>query len=284
MRCACGARVFELFTCRHCGTAYCRAYTDDLESPSFLWGQQGEGFSSASGQVGQMDPIDLLLGKPLVSVGLRPSDLDLVTGRLDPMRLGERNRTVYLPDRLDDDGVRSGEFRPCAVCGKTASYGRTSVQDHQTKGDEPFQALVARQVEIQQPSTLPSPFAPMAGRKVLVFSDSRQTAARLAPNLQKYTTRDAVRPLLVYGFDALLHDAEIGQLITLEESYLAVLLAMARLRVRLRPATRIGESFDSDVARVNEYISTAQSPTGMEKIKLLLDFRTRSQTAPEALV
>ena len=29
----CGARVFELFTCRHCGSAYARAYTDDLASP-----------------------------------------------------------------------------------------------------------------------------------------------------------------------------------------------------------------------------------------------------------
>ena len=34
-----------------------------------------------------------------------------------------------------------GEFRPCAVCGKSAAFGRSSVQDHQTKGDEPFQAL-----------------------------------------------------------------------------------------------------------------------------------------------
>jgi hypothetical protein len=101
------------------------------------------------------------------------------------MKLGHRNRTVYLPDKVDDKGVRSGEFKPCAVCGKAAGYGRSSVQDHQTKGDEPFQALVTRQVEIQQPSASPTTFAPMAGRKVMVFSDSRQTAARLEPNQQK---------------------------------------------------------------------------------------------------
>ncbi len=283
MRCECGARIFELYTCRHCGTAYCRAYTDNLESPSFLWGLQGEGFSSASGQVGQMDPIDILLGQPTASSGLRPADLDLVTGRLDPMKLGDRNRTVYLPDNVDDKGVRSGEFKPCAVCGKAASYGRSSVQDHQTKGDEPFQALVVRQVEIQQPSESPTTFAPMAGRKVLVFSDSRQTAARLAPNLQKYTTRDAVRPLLVVGFNQLLEDPDIGQLVTLEESYLAVLLAMARLEVRLRPATRSGETFQEDVARIGDYLSASHTPTAIDKFQLLLDFRTRSQTAPEAL-
>jgi hypothetical protein len=282
-RCACGARVFELFTCRHCGTAYCRAYTDDLASPTFLWGIQGEGFSTASGQIGLMQPIDLLLSQPLPSAEIRPADLDLLTGRLDPKRLGDRNRSVFLSNKVDDKGVRSGQFIPCAVCGKSAAYGRSSVQDHQTKGDEPFQALVARQVEIQPPSAKATPFAPMAGRKVLVFSDSRQTAARLAPNLQKYTTRDAVRPLLVYGFNELINDPDVGQLITLEESYLAVLLAMVRLEVRLRPATRIGETFDTDVARVAEYLGLGHHPAVSDKLKLLLDFRTRSQSAPETL-
>jgi len=29
-RCECGARVLELYTCRFCGTAYSRSYTDDV--------------------------------------------------------------------------------------------------------------------------------------------------------------------------------------------------------------------------------------------------------------
>lgn len=65
-----------------------------------------------------------------------------------------------------------------------AGFGRSSVQDHQTKGDQPFQALVTRQIEVQPPSAPYSDFAPLRGRKVLAFSDSRQVAARLAPNLQ----------------------------------------------------------------------------------------------------
>jgi hypothetical protein len=32
--CDCGARVHELYTCRFCGTAYARAYTDDVDSPT----------------------------------------------------------------------------------------------------------------------------------------------------------------------------------------------------------------------------------------------------------
>jgi hypothetical protein len=53
------------------------------------------------------------------------------------------------------------------VCGQRAGYGRTSVQDHVTKGDQPFQALVTRQIEVQPPSRQPySDFAPLRGRKV----------------------------------------------------------------------------------------------------------------------
>ena len=36
-RCECGAQVLELYTCRNCGTAYARAYTDDIDIPNVLW-------------------------------------------------------------------------------------------------------------------------------------------------------------------------------------------------------------------------------------------------------
>ena len=35
--CDCGARVLELYTCRQCGTMYARAYTNDLQDPTYLW-------------------------------------------------------------------------------------------------------------------------------------------------------------------------------------------------------------------------------------------------------
>ena len=102
-------------------------------------------------------------------------------------------------DDGDDQAEANGEFKPCGVCGQLAGFGRSSVQDHQTKGDQPFQALVTRQIEVQPPSAPYSDFAPLRGRKVLAFSDSRQVAARLAPNLQTYSMRDVIRPLILQG-------------------------------------------------------------------------------------
>ena len=141
-------------------------------------------------------------------------------------------------------GATRGQFIPCAVCEKSARFGQSYVQDHQTKGDEPFQTLVSKQIAIQPPGPVqPSNFAPLQGRKVLTFSDSRQVAARLAPNLQNYSARDSLRPLILYGYNRLQAISSLRQLLNLEDLYLAVLLASEELGVRLRPELKKGESF-----------------------------------------
>lgn len=258
--CACGARVFELFTCRQCGTAYARAYTDNLENPSFLWQEPGSAFNSASGPVTELQPIDLLLEEPSEDLGnAELKEFDLVTGRLNPHDLGERWRAVWLryprhgeqqPEDEDGDGTTSkttvtGEFVPCGVCGDSAIFGRTSVQDHQTKGDQPFQALVSRQLEVQPPGPQPADeFAPLRGRKVLAFSDSRQVAARLAPNVQDYSLRDAVRPIVLKGWSELSKQA-IAPSLSLENLYLAAMVGAKLLGVRLRPELAGAENFNA---------------------------------------
>src|SRR6185312_28273 len=152
------------------------------------------------------------------------------------------------PEQESTASLQPGEFRPCAVCGQTASFGRSSVQDHQTKGDQPFQALITKQLQVQPPSAKPQTrLAPLRGRKVLIFSDSRQTAARLAPNLQKYSTQDALRPLICAGYRLLLQQNAIRDLLTLEDLYLAVLLSAKSLGVRLRPELKAGENFEEEI-------------------------------------
>src|SRR6185312_5927189 len=157
-RCQCGARVLELYTCRNCGTAHARAYTDDVDAPSALWSKPGQALRMAAGATAPLLPLDLLLEGPALEDVAEPADYDLETGRLNPRNLGSRTRTVYVrSDRVceavdEDDETAAefearGQFVPCAVCGKTARFGRSYVQDHQTKGDQPFQALVARQLQ-----------------------------------------------------------------------------------------------------------------------------------------
>ena len=256
--CDCGARVFELYTCRQCGSAYARAYTDNVEEPDYLWHEPGGAFQSVGGHVVELAPLDLLL-EPAAAGVVEPADLDLMTGRLRPG--GRKMRSLFIPpadqrtgqvvrgNDDDDDGNGDelhrnslGEFKPCGVCGQTAAFNRTSVQDHQTKGDQPFQALVTRQIEVQPPGSDYSEFAPLRGRKVLAFSDSRQVAARLAPNLQNYAMRDVIRPLILRGWsDMETLQGFAGQL-SLDRLFVAVMVGAKRLGVRLRPELKTGES------------------------------------------
>ncbi|MFZ4141353.1 DEAD/DEAH box helicase [Streptomyces griseoincarnatus] len=253
--CTCGARVFELYTCRHCGSSYARAYTDDLASPSYLWHEPGGTFQSAYGPIPELLALDLLLEDAHVDrASVEIADLDLVTGRLNPEKLGPRVRSVFIPRLRGGEALKgddeheaeaNGEFKPCGVCGKTASFGRSSVQDHQTKGDQPFQALVTRQIEVQPPGSKPNTdFAPLRGRKVLIFSDSRQVAARIAPKLQDYSMRDVMRPLILRGWQELAKTPLARQL-TLNRLYLAAMVGARLLSVRLRPELRPAESLQA---------------------------------------
>ncbi len=292
--CQCGARVLELFTCRNCGTAYARAYTDDVDCPSALWSEPGESLRLAEGETAPLAPLDLLLETPASDEAAEPADYDLETGRLNPPTLGNRMRRVYLrSDRLadstdeDDDGsdpgpVSSGQFAPCAVCGKKTRWGTSYVQDHQTKGDQPFQALVSRQLQIQPPSqAAPTSFAPLQGRKVLTFSDSRQVAARLAPNLQMYSVRDSLRPLIAWGFQRLQAVSFLQPNLNLNDLYLAVLLAAHTLHVRLRPETKAGESFGAD-RTVRNAFNNGQTDDDGGLTGLCMQIR--SERPPEALL
>lgn len=291
--CGCGARVLELFTCRNCGTAYARAYTDDVDSPRALWSEPGEQLRMASGKTSPLLPIDLLLEQPTHDDGAEPADYDLETGQLNPVSPGPRMRTVFIrQDRLtdaaddeneNDTGFESrGQFTPCAVCGKTARFGRSYVQDHQTKGDQPFQALLARQIQIQPPGPQEAtPFAPLRGRKVLAFSDSRQVAARLAPNLKMYSERDSLRPLIISGFNWLKKQHAIRPHLCLDDLYFGVLLASKRLNVRLRPEMRGGENFDAEEV-VDEAVHQGDLDDPSTLLSLLLEIR--AHRPPESLL
>ena len=292
--CQCGARVLELYTCRNCGTAYARAYTDNVDCPSALWSEPGESLRMAEGETGPLAPLDLLLETPASDEAAEPADYDLETGRLNPSTLGARMRRVYLrSDRLSDsvdeenDGsdpllVSPGQFAPCAVCGKKTRWGTSYVQDHQTKGDQPFQALVSRQLQIQPPShAAPTHFAPMQGRKVLTFSDSRQVAARLAPNLQTYSVRDSLRPLIAWGYQRLQAVPFLQPNLNLNDLYLAVLLAARTLNVRLRPEKKASESFEADRI-VRNAIDNGQTDDDGGLAGLCMQIR--SERPPEALL
>jgi len=254
--CNCGARVLELFTCRLCGTAYARGYCAQPAEPSTVWNEPGAELRTAGELSDPLQPLDMMLSASALDEFSEPATYDLITGTINPGQPSQRTRLVYLAigqstsAAVDDDdetaqpeSVDAGVFHVCGACRRRSGLANASpVQDHETKGDQPFQVLVSRQLQVQPPGPQPeTAFAPLRGRKVLVFSDSRQVAARLAPNLQMFAARDSLRPLIAMGWQRL---AKIPQFVLrLEDIYSAVLIAAHQLGVRLRPELAPHEQF-----------------------------------------
>ena len=244
--------MLEYFTCRYCGTSYARAYTDDVSNPQLLWAEPGSLLRTDAAVFEAYKPLDLLLETPSDPTKGLPANYDLNTGMSEStypkasadIRCFLRPDTGSLVIAADPkrSAIQPGTFVPCACCGKQYLYGQSSVQDHQTKGDQPFQSLLGTQIRVQPPGPQPATeFAPLRGRKVLVFSDSRQVAARLAPTLQNYSLRDTVRALLPVGFQILANDPQFGSVLVLDNAFLAVIVAGHQFGVRVRPELATGE-------------------------------------------
>ncbi|MDA8568128.1 DEAD/DEAH box helicase [Euryarchaeota archaeon] len=90
------------------------------------------------------------------------------------------------------------QFRICPYCNTDYSSKTLSPQfsDTQTRGDEYFTNITTESLELQDID--PKSKTPHQGRKIMLFSDGRQRAARLASQLGNDVAMDEGRALFVY--------------------------------------------------------------------------------------
>lgn len=183
---ACGCRVFEISSCRSCGTPYLLAYSQDdaLDRLTFLWGETE----------GALYRMELLPGTPRYVERTEQIRVHMRTGYLDLEHRFPDNDVIDVALWLDGDGRRKATYERCAMCQPDAR-ARSRIHDFRTRGEQPFTALIEAQFA-EQPPQKNDPRLPNRGRKVLVFSDGRQKAARLAPALEHSHARDLFRQVL----------------------------------------------------------------------------------------
>ncbi|MDD3585688.1 MAG: DEAD/DEAH box helicase, partial [Thermoguttaceae bacterium] len=252
--CNCGSRVFELHSCRKCGTAYFVAYTNDLQEPRYLWVDDCGKIDNVDGTVKK---IHILLSEPFQGVKTtskkskkavdpppyRELYLNFHTGTLSDSPQGNNTTPVWVPatpkaKTSSDNGVNEALlFLQCPICNE-----KTTIRDHATKGDAPFQVMVTSQL-LEQPE-LPEVNTPLKGRKTLIFSDGRQSASRLAGTLTTDSLRDAIRPLLIHGYSYLLERFKELQTQSFQFAYLAVLAGAYDKNITLSPILKQNELFD----------------------------------------
>ena len=182
----CGSRAFEIASCRNCGTPYVLPYveTGRIANFEFLWGETE----------GELSRVQLLPCQPRYPERTEEVRVHLRTGYLEANGgLQDLNsRSLFIS--VDGNGTRQADFDRCAMCQPSSQAG-SRIQDFRTRGEQPFTALIEAQFA-EQPPQKSDKGLPNQGRKVLVFSDGRQKAARLAPALEHSHARDLFRQVI----------------------------------------------------------------------------------------
>jgi len=215
-RCSCSleARVYELYTHRDCGAAFLRVFGRGT-APTFYWHEQG-------GNVGlgqELEEHFLLAETPHEEMiaETQPVWVEVSTGRVehDDPRDPERYREFYRPNTgaaAEDGSLVGSSFDNCPAC--TKPQAQEKIMDLATKGEQPFANLVREQLVLQPMKRKVDENFPNGGRKVLLFSDGRQKAARLARDLPIEVESDSFRQALALAASRV---ATLGSEVTLDE-------------------------------------------------------------------
>jgi len=236
----CGGKIYELINDRRCGALFIKGYLLNAENfweKKYLWHTPGEVFGD------ELKEVHLYIVPKNWSANqgkenIRGGWLDTKTGfiHFTNIHAGEDeflqvcyslNPVKGKPDQLT--------FYQCPKCKKKLMY--YSFSDFSTKGNEPFYNIVSSQLSVQPPTIFDEEKLkqqPNAGRKVLVFSDSRQRAAVLAKDMTRAADAYAARAVLVLAAIHLQEWADnTGNIVTLGMLYPAFLEIASHNHLRL---------------------------------------------------
>lgn len=205
----CGGKIYEVVNDRHCGALFLKGYMYfDGKYENFFWNKLGDQFDDNLKEVHMyiVPKSSDIKGKANIKIGW----LNSFTGKFYEND-NHKDEKGYLHVAYNTKEYKGKPniktFYNCPKCGRS----HLNISDFFTKGNEAFYNIIAEQLRIQPANIFDEEKLkkfPNAGRKVLLFSDSRQRAAKLAKDLTRAADDEAVRKIMVLAVKKLNEWAE----------------------------------------------------------------------------
>ena len=198
----CGSVVYELFNDRRCGALFFKGYVleraDDGDR-KYLWRYSGQRLDERMKEIHLFIPPDDY--EPQKK--LKPCYFDVKSGFIhfaDDAQHHEGMRRLYYGEHEEHGALT---FFECPHCRHQLSS--TQLTSFGTRGNQSFYNLIQTQFH-SQPAVEGKSDLPNQGRKVLLFSDSRQRAAKLARDMSRASDDTAARQLFALAANLMEHD------------------------------------------------------------------------------